>query len=153
MSHFDWFVASTALLSFVVLLSWLYQELKHKLRYVEAGEQKPYQEVAKTMVTAAGIALAIVASGKGVIPQDGGHELRIAIVALVISLLFSILFMLTQVRAYESAQANSPHGDQGRLSILGHILIYVFAWPALTGFLVGFLYLAKAAYSLHESQR
>ncbi len=149
MTPLDWLTAALVVSVFAIVTYWFCYDWKHGHRWIVLkDERSPYVEVARATVTASGIALAILATG----PRSesvSGHEFKVAIVALVISVLFSVLFMLIQVRFYELALASDTEDGQGKISTLGLALIFVSGGIALAGFVVGFAYLAVVAFQMY----
>jgi hypothetical protein len=112
---------------------------------------------ANTMITAAGIAAALVAAlslGLERVPSPlVVFSAKVAVVSLVICVGVSLALVLTLARGHETAKARnieqrrldglSGETTEGLLSPFAFGLVIVLAFFALSGFYIGFLFLAR----------
>jgi hypothetical protein len=118
-----------------------------------------YVDVGKTLITASGIAVAIIVSGLAGKISLPAWMLRRSVVALIICIVFSILTILALTRSYERARSRSGEHSEGTLTDFELLIILLLADVGLTAFLWGFLYLGrivfyigKVGYMNHASQ-
>lgn len=118
-----------------------------------------YVDGAKTLITASGIAVALLASS-GVSSARTASPLvafsaKVAAVSLISCVIFSLLLILALMRCYELAwsrvneqriAAGQAAGDEGKLNTGELTLILLPAAAALSSFLVGFVFLGRIAF-------
>ncbi len=131
-----------------------------------------YVDGAKTLITAAGIAVALLASTAK--PTVGTSDslvvfsARAAGVSLILCVMLSLVVIFALMRNFDNAQSrfmetqrkeNQKHIDAGQRELVRKIeagqgeltkneLLFTlaFAWPALSCFLVGFAFLGRIVY-------
>jgi hypothetical protein len=110
----------------------------HTSQGVKADEatRSRYFEAVKTLVTAAGVAIAILAAGLRQSSSSPTGILRYAALSLVFCVVLSACTMLEMSRVYERAS-----GASLKLEQLWSVL--VLGYLALVTFLLGFLFLAR----------
>jgi hypothetical protein len=118
-----------------------------------------YVDGAKTLVTASGIAVALLASSgvasvKTAVPLVA-FSAKVAAVSLISCVVFSLMVILALLRGYEVSW--SRHNDErtaggqgsardGKLNTGELTLILLPAGAALSSFLVGFVFLGRIAF-------
>jgi hypothetical protein len=109
---------------------------------VDERSRGNYFEAAKTLVTAAGVAIAIVAAGFQQKFLAPAWILRRATVCLSLCVVLSVMTMLEMSRSYEEARRlkDQPVDWRKLLSIL------VLGYFALVTFFLGFAYLARLTF-------
>ena len=118
-----------------------------------------YVDGLKTLITASGIAVALLASSATAAAKPSAivvFSAKAAAVSLVLCVALSLIVIFALVRGFDRAQsrygdeqrrAGEPaDGSQGKLTRAELCFILVFAAPALSLFLVGFAFLARIAY-------
>jgi hypothetical protein len=114
-----------------------------------------YVDVAKTLITASGIAVALVASS--FVQLHAGDEVvkvsaRIGVIALILCFCSSIVVILALTRGHERARSRNIEsrrsGEEGQLTDAELAFILIPAWAALSSFLVGALYLGRIAFHI-----
>ena len=116
-----------------------------------------YVDGAKTLITASGIAVALLtfsASGRTVPLVT--LSAKVAVVCLIACVCFSLIVILALLRGYQQAEArhmdeernagSGATGGQGELTDGELLLILVPTWFALSCFLVGFTFLGRIAF-------
>ena len=119
-----------------------------------------YVDGAKTLITAAGIAVALLASStvasaritNGLIALSA----RVAVVSLISCVCFSFVVILALLRGFERAQARYienqrkenkiPVAGEGKLNPGELLFILIPTGVALSSFLVGFIFLGRIAF-------
>lgn len=111
----------------------------YKGREVDERSRDNYFESVRTMVTAAGVAIAIVAAGFQQKIVGPIWIAKKATVALGLSVVFSVTTMLEMSRSYEEARASR------RIPVKWTKLIpiLVLGYFALASFFLGFAYLVR----------
>ena len=128
---------------FVFLVPFVYVFLvgasAFKAKKVDELSRGNYFDAVKTMVTAAGVAIAIVAAGFQQKFSAPVWILRWATVCLSLCVMFSVTTMLEMSRSYEQArrQRDQPVRVRNFISVL------VLGYLSLVSFLLGFAYLAR----------
>ena len=114
-----------------------------------------YVDVAKTMVTASGIAVALVASSSAPVRTVDAivrASARTGVVSLVLCLCTSLITMIALTRGHERARSRNLDagrgGEEGQLTDSELRLILIPAWIALSSFLVGALFLGRIAFHI-----
>lgn len=119
-----------------------------------------YVDGAKTLVTASGIAVALLASSSVASARTASglvaFSAKVAAVALISCVCFSLALIVCLLRFYERAW--SRRGDElraagqrmtekeGKLNEFELLLILAFSDAALTSFLIGFAFLGRIAF-------
>jgi hypothetical protein len=122
-----------------------------------------YADVMKTLITASGVAVALIVTALSGHNSSVTHSARLAVVTLTVSIVASMMTTFLLCRFYEKANSRardvagksgmSPENprwpsDQGQLKPHELALILFPAYFALAGFLLGFLSLTKMAFEL-----
>ena len=114
-----------------------------------------YVDITKTLITASGIAVALVASSST--PLRAVDEIvrisaRIGVVSLVLCLCSSLITMIALSRGHERARSRNIEagkgGEEGQLTDTKPRFILIPAWVALSSFLVGALFLSRIAFHI-----
>jgi hypothetical protein len=137
-------------LAFVVSFWW---EHVHKgWNWITDDGRKMYTDAANTLVTASGIAVAVIVSRLDSKDETILHTTKEAVVCLIICIVFSVITILALSRGFEMAQSRYTEGGnargQGQLTPIELLFILVPTFVALTGFLEGFLFLGRIAFQL-----
>lgn len=131
---------------FVFLVPFVYVFLVGKSAYnakkVDERSRGNYFDAVKTMVTAAGVAIAIVAAGFQQKFTAPVWILRWAAVSLSLCVMLSVTTMLEMSRSYE--QARQRRDQPVRVSSI--ISVLVLGYLSLVTFLLGFAYLARLTF-------
>jgi hypothetical protein len=114
----------------------------YKAKKVDERSRGNYFDAVKTMVTAAGVAIAIVAAGFQQKFSAPVWILRWATVCLSLCVMLSVTTMLEMSRSYE--QARQLKDQPVRLRSL--ISVLVLGYLSLVTFLLGFAYLARLTF-------
>ena len=118
-----------------------------------------YVDGAKTLITASGIAVALLASSAFASARTSSPLVavssRVAAVSLISCICFSFVLILALLRGYERALSRindelTSKGlggtDEAKLNPAELALILVTGCAALSSFLVGFVFLARIAF-------
>ncbi len=142
-------LASVAILGPLVLM-WSYWHEARSLGWDWISEKgrAMYVEAGKTLITASGVAVAIVVSALGGRFSPPIWMVQRSVVALIICIVSSFLTILALNRGYERAASRSEEQEEGQLTRLELILILAPAYAALVSFLLGFLYLGRIAFHM-----
>ncbi len=114
-----------------------------------------YVDVAKTLITASGIAVALVASSAAPLRTVDAIvriSARAGVVSLVLCLCTSLITMIALTRGHERAQSRNMEAGkgnhEGQLTDGELLFILIPAWVALSSFLVGALFLGRIAFHI-----
>ena len=135
-------------------IAWFFEGArKNDWRWVGKDSRDTYVRIADTMITSSGIAVTLLMTlGRSGTPRWMLHR---ATLALVVSIVFTVFFILIFVRNAEVAMAR--HSDEcarkgtgngggiGPLTNKQLLWTLLTAWVAVTSFLWGFLYLGRLA--------
>jgi len=119
-----------------------------------------YVDGAKTIITASGIAVALLASSSISSARTTNHlvafSAKVAVVCLISSVCFSLVTILALLRGHERAKSryleeqrqagNRAPITEGKLDIVELLFILVPSGIALSCFLVGFVFLGRIAF-------
>ena len=124
-----------------------------------------YVDSVKTLITASGIAVALLASAAKsaaaratvtLNDQIVTFSAKVAVVCLVLCIVLSLVVTFALVRSFDRAQSRygdeqrrvgqASDGTEGKLTLAELAFILVPAAPALSLFVVGFAFLARIAY-------
>jgi hypothetical protein len=119
-----------------------------------------YVDGAKTLISASGIAVALLASSSISSARNTSDlvafSAKVAAVCLISCVCLSLIVILALLRGFERAQSrhieeqrksgNQPKVGQGRLNSIELLFILVPAGFGLSCFLVGFLFLGRIAF-------
>lgn len=136
-----------------------YEGRKRDWNWTQGDSRAMYVDAAKTLITASGIAVALLASavvakGREISPLVA-ESARAAGVVLVTCIICAFLLILIFSRAFERARsrhndalrtAGKASEDQGRYTDAEFFLVLLFSWLSLSTFLVGFLLLGRIVF-------
>jgi len=151
-----YFVVATVVIVPAYFIWTFWRDAKaHGRNWSSEHSRAMYVDVAKTMVTASGIAVALVASSSAPLRTVDAIvrvSARAGVVSLVLCLCTSLITMLALTRGYEQARSRNlevgPGGEEGQLMDSELLLILIPAWVALSSFLVGALFLGRIAFHI-----
>jgi hypothetical protein len=153
------FVALVAILPMLFIWSIWHLARERGWSYINADTRDMYVDGAKTLITASGIAVALlassgVASAKIVLPLVA-FSAKVAAVSLISCVCLSLVVILALLRGFEVswsrkseemlARGAGPSAD-GQLNRIELICILLPAGLALSSFLVGFVFLGRIAF-------
>jgi hypothetical protein len=114
-----------------------------------------FVDVAKTLITASGIAVALVASSAahlGAVDRIVRDSARAGVISLIICLCASLITILALTSGHLWAQNRSidsgQGGEEGQLTKVELLFILLSAWVALSSFLAGALFLGRIAFHI-----
>lgn len=128
---------------------------KRQWNYTTDASRTMYVDVAKTLITASGIAVALVASSSA--PMRSVDVIvrisaRGGVISLVLCLCTSLITMLSLSRGHERARARNLQagkgGNEGQLTDSELLFTLIPSWLALSSFLVGALFLGRIAFHI-----
>jgi len=157
------FYTFVALLSLApILFVWHYwHEARTKdWTWTSQDSRTMYVDGAKTLITASGIAVALLASSAVSTARTSSSLIafsaKVAVVCLISCVCLSLIVILALLRGFERAQSrhieeqrrtgNVPRTGQGRLNAAELLFILVPAGFGLSCFLVGFVFLGRIAF-------
>ncbi len=116
-------------------------------RYINPDSRQMYADLAKTLVTSAGIASSIIVGtySRGTLPA---WMIGRALVSFVICIVFSSIFILALSRFFEVARSRSQ-SSEGPLDNWELVVLLVLGGISFCSFLLGFLYVGRIGYTLH----
>jgi len=123
--------------------------------YTTDTSRAMYVDVAKTLITASGIAVALVASSAA--PFRGVDPIvkflaRTGVISLILCICTSLTTTLALTRGHERARNRSLDigrgGEEGQLTDSELLFILIPAWLALSSFLVGALFPGRIAFHI-----
>lgn len=130
--------------------------------WIDEDSRTMYVDAAKTLITASGIAVALVASS-AVSFERATNEIvkfstKTAVVCLIAAVCLSVLLILLLLRFSEIAASRYLDDErkagrqvtvqQGKLNDSELLLILTSAWAALSFFLVGFAFLGRIVFHI-----
>lgn len=152
----------------VVAAAWFVWQYWHKargkedLRWIDIDSRNMYVDGAKTMITASGIAVALLASSTVASARTANDivalSAKFAVVCLIACVCFSFIAIMALLRTYELAHSRwvvaevaagrteNARIQQGALTNRELLWILVPAGVAISCFLVGFLFLGRIAF-------
>jgi hypothetical protein len=114
-----------------------------------------YVDVAKTLITASGIAVALVASSSApprAVDAIVKTSARVGVIALVLCICSSLMTILALTRGHERARSRNIEagsgGEEGQLTGAELLFILIPGWVALSSFLLGALFLGRIAFHI-----
>ncbi len=110
-----------------------------------------YVDVAKTLITASGIGVALVASASArTLDSIAKFSMRVGVASLIICISASLLTILALTRGHERAQSRNMEagrgGEEGQLLDFELLFILIPGGIALASFLVGLLFLGRITF-------
>jgi len=119
--------------------------------YTTDDSRGMYTDVAKTFVTASGIAVALMAAiSTRVIDSTAKSSVRASVGSLIICICASLGTMLALARGHEKARSRNIEArqspDEGQLTDGELRLILFFGGVALASFLIGMLFLGRVTF-------
>jgi len=153
------FVSCVALTPFLLMLDYWYKARTRDWGWTSEDSRDMYVDGVKTIITASGIAVALLASsfssGRTSNPIVT-FSAKVAAVALISCVCWSLVAILALLRGHEQAKArnidahrNTGHLrpiNEGRLNAVELLLILLTSGIALSCFLVGFIFLGRIAF-------
>jgi hypothetical protein len=132
------------------------------LRWMNVDNRNMYVDAVKTMITASGIAVALLASSAVASARTtngiAAFSAKVAVVCLISCVCFSLAAIMALLRGYELAQARYMEEEraagrhvnvdvrQGALTNGELLCILVPSWFAFSCFLMGFVFLGRIAF-------
>jgi|SRR5690242_2992907 len=114
-----------------------------------------YVDVAKTLITASGIAVALVASSfapQRVVDATVRFSARVGVITLVLCICSSLMTILALTRGQERARARNieagQSAEEGQLTNTELLFILLPAWLALSSFLVAVIFLGRIVFHI-----
>jgi hypothetical protein len=154
------FVAALVVVPFLFVWHIWHEARTRGWSWTNSESRNMYVDGAKTLVTASGIAVALLASSSVASARAASGVVALsakaAAVFLISCVCFSILLIVALLRCYERAW--SRRGDElraagqrtsekeGKLNAFELLLILVLSYAALASFLVGFAFLGRIAF-------
>jgi hypothetical protein len=132
-----------------------------ELRWINIDNRTMYVDALKTLITASGIAVALVASSARISEQHKDPivetSARIAVVCLVSCVCLSLIAIMALLRGYELSVARlkvdlqrlgleTTVNTQGLLTNHQLLWILVPCWLSLCTFVIGFVFLGRIAF-------
>jgi hypothetical protein len=128
--------------------------------WISNDSRNMYVDGAKTLITASGIAVALLASSSVASARTANplvaFSAKVAVVCLISCVCLSLIVILALLRGFERAQSRhideqrkagkEPIAGQGKLNASELLLILVPTGLALSCFLVGFVFLGRIAF-------
>jgi hypothetical protein len=128
--------------------------------WTSVDSRNMYVDGAKTIITASGIAVALLASSGVAVERTASHVIgsaaKVAAVCLIACICLSLVLILALLRGHERAKSRfieerRKAGDksvitEGKLNTTELLFILIPASLALSCFLVGFVFLGRIAY-------
>ena len=130
----------------------------HGLRWSSTNSRNMYVDVFKTMITACGIAVALMASSSGgfarIMNDAIVHSAKIAVVSLILCVIMSLAAIIAVLRSFElaefrqtvlarAARSVNVQGDEGVLTNAEIRMILLPSCLALLCFFTGFIFMAN----------
>jgi hypothetical protein len=121
--------------------------------WVSDTSRAMYVDVVKTLITASGVAVALVASNSArAVDSIAKSSARVGVVSLIICISAALVTMLALTRGFERAQSRSIESGQtnieGQLSDGELLFILVPGGIGLSSFLVGLLFLGRITFHI-----
>jgi hypothetical protein len=153
------FVAVATLLPWSFIASVAYEARKRGWAWTSRDSRNMYVDGAKTLITASGIAVALLASSAVASARTASEVVafsaKVAAVCLISCVCFSLVVILALLRGFERAwsrnqdslnNAGSGQAVDGRLNAVELTLILVPSAMAHSTFLIGFTFLGRIAF-------
>jgi hypothetical protein len=133
-----------------VLSFWLHAK-QLGWNYTTEDSRGMYTDVTKTLITASGIAVALMASiSTRAADSIAKSSSRVGVVSLILCICASLATMLALTRGHEKARSRNIEAkqspDEGQLTDGELLAILVFGGTALASFLVGMLFLGRVTF-------
>jgi len=119
--------------------------------YTTDTSREMYVDVVKTLITASGIGVALVASASGrALDSIAKFSARVGVVSLIVCISASLVTMLALTRGHERARSRNIEagrsGEEGQLLDFELLFILIPGGIALASFLVGILCLGRVTF-------
>ena len=119
--------------------------------YTTDTSREMYVDVVKTLITASGIGVALVASASGrALDSIAKFSARVGVVSLIVCISASLVTMLALTRGHERARSRNIEagrsGEEGQLLDFELLFILIPGGIALASFLVGILFLGRVTF-------
>jgi hypothetical protein len=129
---------------------WRYAK-QRQWNYTTDASRAMYVDVAKTLITASGIAVALVAVAFARASDEvAKFSARVGVISLIVCISAALVTILALSRGHEMARSRNIEagkgGDEGQLSDFELLCILVPGWIALSSFLVGLLFLGRITF-------
>ena len=124
---------------------------RRQWNYTTETSRGMYVDVSKTLITASGIAVALVASASArALDSLAKFSARVGVVSLIICISASLVTILALTRGHERAKARNIEagrgGEEGQLLDFELRFILIPGGIALASFLVGLLFLGRITF-------
>ena len=154
------FVSAVGVAPWLLVWHFWHEALTKGWAWSSVDSRNMYVDAVKTIITASGIAVALLASS-GVTAQSRASQVvalsaRVAAICLVACICVSLVLILALLRGHERAKAryveeqrkvgNTEAISEGKLSTGELLFILVPAGIGLSCFLVGFVFLGRIAF-------
>lgn len=161
MTHlFYIFVLVLAAIPMLFVLHYWHEARTKGWNWINQDTRNMYVDGVKTMITASGIAVALLASSAVASARTANNlvalSAKVAVVCLVLCVCFSLVLILALLRGFERAHSryreeqqkadSEPEVVEGQLNTGELLFILMPAGVALYCFLVGFVFLARIAF-------
>jgi hypothetical protein len=148
------FVLVIAVLPILFVWSYWHEAKTRGWDWTSDASRNMYVDAAKTLITASGIAVALLASSTvasaRVTSNLVAFSAKVAVVCLISCVCLSLIVILALMRGFERAQSrhieSGGHAGQGQLNSAELLSILTPAGGALSCFLVGFVFLGRIAF-------
>jgi hypothetical protein len=148
-------VSLAVLLPGIFLWTFWHDAKKRSWNYSTESSRTMYVDVAKTLITASGIAIALVASSSTpsrAIDSIVRLSARAGVTSLVVCLCSSLFTIIALTRGHERARSRNIEagrsGEEGQLNDVELAFILLLAWVGLSSFLVGILFLGRITFHI-----
>jgi hypothetical protein len=145
------FVLTAIIVPTIFMWSFWHYAKGRQWNYTSDASRAMYVDVAKTLVTASGIGVALVASASArALDSIAKSSTRVGVVCLIVCISASLVTILALTRGHEMARSRNIEagkgGEEGQLSDLELRFILIPAGIALASFLVGLLFLGRIVF-------
>jgi hypothetical protein len=122
-------------------------------KWTTESSRAMYVDVCKTLITASGIAVALVASASArATDQVARISARVGVVCLIVCIAAALATILALTRGHERARSRNMEagesGEEGQLLDFELLLILIPGGVALSSFLVGLLFLGRITFHM-----
>jgi hypothetical protein len=152
---FYFFVALSVVLPAIFFWTFWHDAKAHGWTWTTDASRMMYVDVAKTLITASGIAVALVASSAAPLRAVDAIvkiSARAGVISLVLCICASLFAMLSLTRGHERARARNLEagrgGNEGQLTNTELLFTLFSSWFSLSSFLVGALFLGRIAFHI-----
>jgi hypothetical protein len=146
-------VAAAVVGTAVFMWSFWHEAKAKDWNWITESSRAMYVDVSKTVITASGIAVALVASDLSrTLDPVAKQSARVAVICLITSIVAGLATILALTRGHERARSrnietrNNP--EEGQLTDLALLFILIPGGVGLCAFLVGFLFLGRVTFHI-----